>query len=81
MFERIGDRNTDAKTPIFDGHENMFVSRSGNLYFSSVQTTDHGVFYCTVTVAPYPGYLTSTSQPPIITSLGVELVVTGTGGF
>lgn len=79
MFERLDDHNIDRITPIFDGNGNMFVSRSGYLYFSSVQLTDQGIFYCTVTLAPSPGYLTSTSQPPIVTSLGVKLIVIGTG--
>jgi len=57
----------------------MFVSRSGYLYFSSAQSTDQGIFYCTVTLAHSPGYQTSTSQPPIVTSLGVRLYVDGTG--
>lgn len=78
-FERLYDTQIDAKTPIFDGHENMFVSRSGYLYFSSAQNTDQGRFYCTVTLSFSPGYLTSTSQPPIVTGRGVTLYVKGTG--
>lgn len=55
-----------------------FVSYSGALYFTEVQFTDGGMFYCVVTLAASAGSRLSTLQPPMRASTGVELRILGT---
>ena len=67
---------------IFEEHPYIFVSSSGYLYFSEVQPTDERKYFCVVTVSAPMRYTFAVSQPPSRTSLGVWLLVTGTGrGF
>ena len=54
-----------------------FISQNGNLYFSEVQYTDKGQYYCVVTLAAPVGSKLSTRQPPSRTSRGIELQVHG----
>lgn len=64
--------------PIFEDHENMFVSSSGYLYFSEVQPTDSRKYYCSVTLITTSEYTSAIDQPPSRFSLGVNLRVMGT---
>jgi hypothetical protein len=57
----------------------MFVSSSGYLYFSEVQPTDSRKYFCSVTLIATSEYVTAINQPPSRISLGVDLIVTGTG--
>ena len=59
----------------------MFVSGSGYLYFSAVQPTDQRRYYCSVTLIASSEYETAIDQPPSRISLGVDLIVTGTGNI
>ena len=65
--------------PIFKENENMFVSSSGYLYFSEVQPTDSRKYFCSVTLIATSEFETAINQPPSRISLGVDLIVTGTG--
>lgn len=59
----------------------MFVSSSGYLYFSEVQPTDGRKYFCSVTLIATSEFKTAIDQPPSRISLGVDLIVTGTGSL
>ncbi|XP_055957470.1 contactin [Patella vulgata] len=54
----------------------MFISRNGKLYFSELQPSDHGQYFCVVTLIAPEGQQMATQQGPMETSLGIGLTVT-----
>ncbi|KAK3105596.1 hypothetical protein FSP39_001377 [Pinctada imbricata] len=55
----------------------FFISENGNLYFSEVQNSDGGDYYCLVTLSALPGDELATSQPPTMTSMNIQMNVMG----
>lgn len=73
QWMRFGKHGMEFLLPQLNNY--YFISQGGNLFFSEVQATDTGYYYCSVTLSAGQTGSLATDQPVSALSLGIKLDV------